>query len=150
MAPAHFSRSNDGAVAVEMAFVAPLFVTLLFGIHDFGTVFVEALELEHAIQAGAEFTVDYYNKYGTADATATQNAVTGSTPLPVAVSIGSLWCGTPNASATAITNKGSPPCASGNALYVTINGTAATARTFGRWIGFPGTLSLSRTRRLTP
>src|SRR5690349_10402635 len=81
-----FIRRDDGAVAVEMAFVSPFFLLLLFGIYDFGTLFVNSMEVEHAAQAGGDYAYNTFVKTGSAPSISTiQTAVTASTPLAVTV-----------------------------------------------------------------
>jgi len=81
----HFMRDDKGALAVEMAFAAPLLVMLLLGIFDFGSLFVNALEVEHATQAGASFALGQYMQSGSITLSAVQTAVTASSPLAVTI-----------------------------------------------------------------
>jgi Flp pilus assembly protein TadG len=51
--------SQQGASAVEFALLAPLFVALLFGIVEFGSVIYTKGMLTHASREGARFGVVY-------------------------------------------------------------------------------------------
>ena len=50
-----FFRRTDGAIALEMALVSPMLLLLMFGIYDFGSLLVNAMEVEHATQAAANY-----------------------------------------------------------------------------------------------
>ncbi len=49
------SRSEDGQSLVEFAFVAVIFLSLVFAIFDFGRLFFVKIEVENAIQEAARF-----------------------------------------------------------------------------------------------
>ena len=143
-----FIRRDDGALAVEMAFVAPLLLLLLCGIYDFGSLFVNALEVEHATQAGASFTFNQYYQSGSVTLSNIQTAVTASSPLGVTVVAdparsSSPWCGCPSATGASV--QGPVGCASacpaGIGTYYSIVGSAPTQSTLGTWAGFPPTLA---------
>jgi Flp pilus assembly protein TadG len=151
----HFIRDNKGALAVEMAFVAPLLLSLLLGIFDFGAMFVNALEVEHATQAGASFALGQYIQTGSVTLSAIQTAVTASSPLAVTIAVetgrsASPWCGCPNANGTAVTSVGcGTACPAGIGTYYSIVGTAPTQSTLGAWVGFPTTLAAKVLIRLS-
>lgn len=46
-------RSEKGQSLVEFALVLPLLLTILFGITDFGRIFLDYLTLDHASREGA-------------------------------------------------------------------------------------------------
>jgi hypothetical protein len=151
----HFIRDDKGALAVEMAFAAPLLLSLLLGIFDFGALFVNALEVEHATQAGASFAFGQYAQTGSVTLGAIQTAVTASSPLAVTVvadpnRAASPWCGCPNASGTAVTSVGcGTACTAGIGIYYSIVGTAPTQSSLGAWVIFPSTLAAKVLIRLS-
>lgn len=140
-------RRDDGALAVEMAFVAPLLLLLLLGIYDFGSLFVDALEVEHATQAGASYAFGQYTQTGSITLSAIQTAVTASAPLAVTVAAdpnrsASPWCGCPNAGGTSVTSVAcGSACTAGIGTYYSIVGSAPTQSNLGHWVGFPPTLA---------
>ena len=144
----HFIRRDDGALAVEMAFISPLLLLLLLGIYDFGSLFVNALEVEHATQAAASFAFNQYTQSGSITLGAVQTAATASTPLAVTVIADtarstSPWCGCPNAAGTAVTGPVAcaSACSAGIGTYYSIVGSAPTQSLLGTWVGFPPTLA---------
>lgn len=146
----HFLHRDEGALAVEMALVSPFLLLLLFGIYDFGTLFVNSMEVEHATQAGATYALKTFVGSGASAVTLSgiQTAVTGSTPLAVTIDVdpkrSSLtWCGFPASDGNSVTkDTGSPPsCPAGDGTYLSIRGTAASQSTLGSWVGFPPTLA---------
>lgn len=144
----HFIRRDDGALAVEMALVAPLLLLLLLGILDFGTLFVNAMEVEHATQAAASFAFNQYYQTGSISLAAVQSAATASTPLAVTVAAdaarsASPWCGCPNSAGASVVGPvgcGST-CTAGIGTYYSIVGSAPTQSMLGSWVGFPPTLA---------
>jgi Flp pilus assembly protein TadG len=148
-------RNDDGALAVEMAFAAPLLLSLLLGIFDFGALFVNALEVEHATQAGASFAFGQYVQTGSITLSAIQTAVTASSPLAVTIEAdpnraAAPWCGCPNASGTAVTSVGcGSTCTAGIGTYYSIVGTAPTQSVLGGWVGFPSMLAAKVLIRLS-
>lgn len=52
----HSRPRDEGASAVEFALVLPLLVTLLLGIIQFGIIFFQWLEIEHAAREGVRWT----------------------------------------------------------------------------------------------
>lgn len=144
----HFLRRDEGAVAVEMALVSPFLLLLLFGIYDFGTLFVNSMEVEHATQAGATYALKTYVSTGTVTQSAIQTAVTASAPLAVTIAADPnrpslTWCGTPAANGNSVvTDTGkAPPCPAADGTYVSIVGSAASQSKLGSWVGFPSTLA---------
>ena len=51
--PTRDARRRDGTATVEFAIVAPLMLTLLFGIIEFGTVFRDYISISEAAREGA-------------------------------------------------------------------------------------------------
>lgn len=59
-------RDADGSIAVELAFVLPILVTMLLGAVDFGMAFRDKLRLESAARAGGQMGLFYgYKASGT-------------------------------------------------------------------------------------
>ncbi len=48
-----FTRSNEGAAALEFALIAPILLALLFGMIEFGFAFQAQLAVNHAAREGA-------------------------------------------------------------------------------------------------
>ena len=141
---------DEGAVAVEMALVSPFLLLLLFGIYDFGTLFVNSMEVEHATQAGGTFALKTYVGTGTVTLSGIQSAVTASSPLAVTIAKDPnrptlIWCGTPASDGNSVvTDAGTTPptpCPAADGTYVSILGTAASQSKLGSWVGFPSTLA---------
>lgn len=143
----HLIRREDGAVALEMAFVAPLLLLLMFGSYDFGTLFVNSMEVEHATQAGATHALAVSQGGGTISLSDIQTAVTASTPLAVTVGVDPkrpslTFCGHPAADGNSVvTDTGTPPCPTGTGTYLSIIGSATPQKTLRNWAGFPTTLA---------
>jgi Flp pilus assembly protein TadG len=143
----HFIRHDDGALAVEMAFVSPFLLLLLFGIYDFGSLFVNAMEVEHATQAAASFASNQHYPAGSISLSTVQAAASASTPLAVTVATDPApWCGCPQfvASTSAFVVQPascSSTCTAGIGTYYSVVGSAPTQSTLGTWIGFPPTLA---------
>lgn len=143
----HLVERDDGAAAVEMALVSWLFLLLMFGIYDFGTLFVDAMQVQHATQAGADFVFDEYTDTGTVSLTAIQAAVNGSSPLAVTISAdparsSAPWCGCPDSAGTTVQSVScDSSCPTGIGTYFSIIGSAPSQRTIGSWAGFPPTLA---------
>ena len=124
-----FLRDPRGVSAVEFGLAAPVFLAALSPLIDLGLAFSQQIRVNQAVEAGAQYAaVNQYNS-GTW-ATNVQNAITNATSLPVTPTVGSETCGCPNATNTAISNVGSPPCTQTctdgtiAGYYVTISATA--------------------------
>jgi Flp pilus assembly protein TadG len=123
------ARDRRGVSAVEFGLAAPVFLAALSPLIDLGLAFSQQIRVNQAVEAGAQYAaVNQYNS-GTW-ATNVQNAVTNATTLSVSPTVGSQTCGCPNATNTAISNVGSPPCtqtcpdSTTAGYYVTISATA--------------------------
>lgn len=149
---ARLFRCTKGTAAVEMALVSPFLLLLFFGIYDFGTVLVEAMQVDHATQAGIIFVA---NRHGSATLSDIQTAVNNSSPLTITVSAdparpSTPWCGCPNAAGTAVqTVDCGSGCAAGIGTYFSIIGSTPTNSTLGQWLGFPPTLAVKALVRLS-
>jgi len=151
---------EDGSVALEMAIVSPFLALLMFGIHDFGTLFQNAMEVEHLAQSVASYAVDRVAANGSVPSTIAQEIQSAGTKanssiLSVSVTSTGPWCGCPQLSNGTYSVKqiGSGVCSNGNGCeaagtYITVTAAAPTQATLGNWIGFPGTVSSDLTVRL--
>ncbi len=138
-------RCADGAVAVEMALVSPLLLLLIFGIYDFGSLFVNAMEVEHATQAAASYAFNQFVQNGSAPSLSQINTTIETQSLPITVTIGAdsarpalTWTGCPTATSVQTT---SGACAAGLGTYLSIVGSAPMQSMLGSWVGFPTTLA---------
>ncbi|MEZ0262363.1 MAG: TadE/TadG family type IV pilus assembly protein [Alphaproteobacteria bacterium] len=52
-----FIRHTDGAAAVEFALLAPLFITMMMGIADFGVYINQRMQVENLARAAVEYVV---------------------------------------------------------------------------------------------
>jgi Flp pilus assembly protein TadG len=136
-------RRTDGAVALEMGLVMPMLALMLYGIHDFGTVYVEALQVEHATQTAATYAYKQFVASGSVTQSAIQTAVTASEPIPVTVAA-TQFCGAVNAGATSVTSAACP----GGGTYITLSGSMSALSTHHPWSVFPTTLTASVTVRV--
>jgi Flp pilus assembly protein TadG len=123
------ARDRRGVSAVEFGLAAPVFLAALSPLIDLGLAFSQQIRVNQAVEAGAAYAaVNQYNS-GTW-ATNVQNAITNATTLTVSPNVGSETCGCPNATNTAISNVGTPPCGqtctdgTTAGYYVTISATA--------------------------
>jgi Flp pilus assembly protein TadG len=123
------ARDRRGVSAVEFGLAAPVFLAALSPLIDLGLAFSQQIRVNQAVEAGAQYAaVNQYNS-GTW-ATNVQSAITNATSLTVSPTVGSETCGCPNATNTAISNVGSPPCTQActdgtiAGYYVTISATA--------------------------
>ncbi len=138
----------DGVSAVEFGLLAPLLLTILLGVLDFGIGYWEHMEVANAAQAGAAYATK--NGY---DSTSIQTAVTNATSLPgvQASPAPSETCGCPNATGGITTASCSTSCTSGGTAgtYVTVNATVTYKTLFTwPWIANPVTLASSTIVRI--
>ena len=129
------ARDRRGVSAVEFGLAAPVFLAALSPLIDLGLAFSQQIRVNQAVEAGAAYAaVNPYNS-GTSWSSGVSSAITNATTLTVNPSVGSQTCGCPNATNTAISNVGTPPCtvppltsncSDGTApgYYVTISATA--------------------------
>ena len=128
------ARDRRGVSAVEFGLAAPVFLAALSPLIDLGLAFSQQIRVNQAVEAGAAYAaVNPYNS-GTSWSSGVSSAITNATTLTVNPVVGSQTCGCPNATNTAISNVGTPPCtvppqsncSDGTApgYYVTISATA--------------------------
>lgn len=77
---------DQGASAVEFAIIAPLFFLLVFGIINFGWLFAQQLQLNHAVREGARAAVvQSTGQDGSGNATAIPPLVRGAVTAPLVI-----------------------------------------------------------------
>ncbi|OIQ97896.1 TadE-like protein [mine drainage metagenome] len=74
-------RDCRGVSAVEFALVAPVLVTMLLGVGDYGHGFTCLIQLRNAVQAGASYCM--HNGAGACTQSAVAGVVAAATPLAV-------------------------------------------------------------------
>lgn len=141
-------RSEDGASAIEFAFVGGALSLLLLGVLDFGIGYWKKVQVGDAARAGA----NYAEKNGY-DSTKIQSAVTNATALSgvQATPAPSQFCGCPDISSGVGSVACSATCSDGSTAgsYVTVNA-QISYRTIFAWPGVtnPMTLASSVTVRI--
>ena len=78
-------KSERGANLVEMAFVAPFLILLLFGIIEFAWVFAQDLTVKHGAREGARLAAVTFGADTTALTTETKTRMNISDPATVTV-----------------------------------------------------------------
>ncbi len=127
-------------MAIEMAVIAPVLALLMVGIADYGGGIYSKMQVQHAVQAGADFAMR--NGFS---AEAISAAVTSATPLPglAATPAPAQSCGCPNGTTIVAATCGAPCGAGGNAgVYVTVSATA-THTTLLPYPGIPESFAFS-------
>jgi Flp pilus assembly protein TadG len=117
-----FLGCRQGNMAIEMAVIAPVLVLLMVGIADYGAGIYSKMQVQHAVQAGADFAMR--NGFS---ANAISTAVANATPLPglSVTPAPTQSCGCPNGTTVITATCGTACAAGGNAgVYVTISATA--------------------------
>jgi Flp pilus assembly protein TadG len=125
------ARDRRGVSAVEFGLAAPVFLAALSPVIDLGLAFSQQIRVNQAVEAGAAYAaVNPYNS-GTSWSSGVSSAITNATTLTVSPTVGSQTCGCPNATNTAISNVGTPPCGqtcttdgTTAGYYITISATA--------------------------
>lgn len=92
-------RPETGAAVVELAFVLPILVLLLFGIVEFGRGYNAKIQLTAAVREGARAAA--LGKNASAVESATKAAATGLNPTKVTVTSATCTTGTADAQVTA-------------------------------------------------
>ena len=78
-------RDGRGIAAAEFALIAPVMLTMLFGVYDLGNAIQERLQLEQAVRAGGQFALSWPDQTGgIADAIQAALPATGRTITPSA------------------------------------------------------------------
>lgn len=89
-------REDIGGALVETALVAPIFITLLIGVVEFGVGFYDAIEVSNAALAGVQYGAQNAGTSG--DTTGIQTAATNDAP--------NITLGTTTVSHTCICSNG--------------------------------------------
>lgn len=159
-------RDRDrGSMAIEFAMAAPVLVTLVLGVADYGSLMNTTASLRGATRSGAEYAkANWNNPSMTNVATSTEQQVCGFLGLPwTGSSCPPVTPGAPNTCTCADGTKPSPlptcplptdanPCASKTDTrvfeYVTVTATQSFSPMFS-WasFAFPSILSASTTVR---
>jgi Flp pilus assembly protein TadG len=141
----HFFGDERGASLVEMAFVLPIFLLLLFGAVDFGRAYYLAIEIAGAAHAGVEYGVQNpsdsagIESAATADAPDVKNLVVGAPVYGCECSDGSQYS----------TSCGSKPTScTYNVVYVVSLTVSASYSPLFPWPKIPSSLSLSSTAKM--
>lgn len=118
-------KADVGIAAVEFALATPILLAILVPLVDLGLAFSQQIQLNQAVQAGAEYAAR--NPWNSNSSTAIASAITSATTLSglTAVPAPSQSCGC--ASGTTITSATcGTTCSSGQTAgyYVTVNAQA--------------------------
>jgi Flp pilus assembly protein TadG len=74
-------RATEGLGAVELGFIAPVLLTLLLGVADFGMAFWQQMEISNAADAGAQWGMA--NPYNSASITTVAQSATNMSTVTV-------------------------------------------------------------------
>src|SRR5258708_15407901 len=115
-------RTNYGVSAVEFALETPILLAIVVALVDLGLAFGQQTQLEHAVQAGAEYASRH--SWNGNSSTDIANAVTSGTGLSglTATPAPSQTCGCPSGTAITPATCGST-CSNGQiaGYYVTVS-----------------------------
>jgi Flp pilus assembly protein TadG len=145
-------RAEQGVALIEFAVVAPVLVTMVLGVLDFGLGFWFQQQVNAAADAGAAYAVSQgFNS------TSIENAIESGGPTAIQASPAPTEvCGCPNATSGIVTSSpATPPCSgtcsdgSTPGIYVTVNAQLSYTTIFP-WPGIarPMTISSSQTVRI--
>ena len=139
--PLRLFRDQRGASLVELAFVMPLFLLLLFGAVDFGRAYFLANELAGAAHAGAE-----YGAQDPSDTTGITAAARADAPDVPGLSVGTPSYGCECSDGTSYSaNCASTPTCTYNAVYRVSVTVSATYSPLFPWPGVPSSVTLTST-----
>jgi Flp pilus assembly protein TadG len=131
-------RSECGSSLIEMAFIMPLLLLILFGVVDFGRAYYLAIEVAGASRAGAV----YGSQYPT-DTTGMTNATTLNAPDVPGISGAPSWgCECSDGSNQVASCSSIPSCSTNIVYYVTVKASAPYRPLFP-WPGIPTSIPLS-------
>jgi Flp pilus assembly protein TadG len=144
---ASWRHATDGAIAVEMALVAPVLAVILVLLIDIGMGTYEQMQVQEAAQAGIQYAADHGW-----DSDGVQNAALNATSLPVTLSPApsqSCGCATSTGIASATCGAACPDGSTAGGSYVFVTAQAQ----YHTLINYPGisnpmTLSASAVLRL--
>lgn len=146
--PYHLWRDENGASLVEMAFMLPLFVLLLFGGVDFGRGFYMVTEVAGAAHAGA-----VYGSQNPTDTSGMTTAAQDAAPdVPnLSVTTPTYGCECAIASSTYVAScptASKPACTSSNLVYLVTVTVTATYTPLFKWPGIPSSMPFSTTAQM--
>jgi Flp pilus assembly protein TadG len=124
-----FLRAEEGAVAVEFAFVGAILAMLLICGADIGLAFYSNMQVQASAEAGAQ----YASAHGW-NVSAINAAVTAATPASGISAAPSEFCGCPNGTSVTSATCGST-CGDGNlaGIYVQVK----ASRTYSTLFHYP-------------
>lgn len=127
-----------GNSAIEFALVAPVLLTMLMGVADYGTEVFYKAELQRAVRAGAQYATNTAHATDQAGITQTIQQASALTGIVVANLVDTCKC----ANGTAVACTGAT-CADGSSVgnYVTISGTYTYTPFISYFRAGPRTLS---------
>lgn len=112
-------RHRGGNAAIELSMIAPLLVTMMVGIADYGMAIYRDMQVQHAAQAGAEYAIkNGFNASSITTAVTSATAMSGIAASPAPAQ--SCGC----ASGTTITTATCGSACTGGAnagVYVTVS-----------------------------
>jgi Flp pilus assembly protein TadG len=127
-------RAREGLGAIELGFIAPVLLTLLLGVLDFGMAFWQQMQIANAADAGAQWGMS--NAYNSSSITTVAQSATNLTSVNVS-STNPCGC----ASSTGVAGGyGTPPsctaCPDGTTAqpYIVVN-TSVCYSTLFQWPG---------------
>jgi Flp pilus assembly protein TadG len=131
-------RSECGSSLIEMAFIMPLLLLILFGVVDFGRAYYLAIEVAGAARAGAV----YGSQYPT-DTVGMTNATKLNAPDVPGISGTPSWgCECSDGSNHVVSCSSTPSCSTNAVYYVTVRASAPYRPLFP-WPGIPASIPLS-------
>jgi Flp pilus assembly protein TadG len=133
------AKDHSGLSGIEFAILAPVLVFMFIMTADFGLGVYTKMEVEAAVQAGAEYaSLNGYNSSSITSAVSNATNVSGLTVTPAP----NQFCGCPSSTGVATATCGST-CASGDAAGTYVNvGAQATYTTL---LTYPAIVSSSYT-----
>jgi Flp pilus assembly protein TadG len=136
----HPLRGEQGASLLELAFVLPLFLVLLFGAIDFGRAYYLSMEI-----AGAAHAAVMYGAQNPTDTTGMQTAAQDDAPNVPNLSVGAAATGCECSDGTSYSASCSvKPLCSTNTEVIRVNITVSgTYKPLFPWPGIPSSMSLS-------
>jgi hypothetical protein len=127
-----------GSSLIEMAFIMPLLLLILFGVVDFGRAYYLAIEVAGACRAGAVYGSQYPS-----DTLGMTNAAVLNAPDVPGISGSASWgCECADGSNHVGNCSSMPSCSTNIVYYVTITASASYTPLFP-WPGIPASIPLS-------
>jgi len=125
-------RCRRGASAVEFAFIAPVMVLLLAGLADIGAAMHQAIRLENAARAGAQFAMSFPTDQ--AGITAAARVALGGSGTGTTVTAFAPFCACPGGGTAVVSCEGTPCAGAPSGTYVAVTVT----RPFSAIVGLGG------------